>query len=165
MKAPDIAIMAGAIVVFAGVVWAIEIGNRALICRRAERMLKNPVKTDPRALEDSRYGTLAATDDGFRLSVPQGTPLELSWDEIKEISAYKQDLGTTDLICLVFRKSNDERFQIHEEMAGYWDLLQLMEKRLPGFTIVWFLDVAFPAFETNLRVIWKKSEVEDISPP
>lgn len=39
------------------------------------------------------------------------------------------------------------------------------EKRLPNFKNDWFPVVAFPAFETNLTIIYEKpsSEEEDIS--
>jgi len=47
-------------------------------------------------------------------------------------------------------------------LAGAFDhdLLKAMEKGLPKFDLAWFSTVAFPAFETNYRVILKRSGAE-----
>jgi hypothetical protein len=44
-------------------------------------------------------------------------------------------------------------------MAGYHDLLQTMQNYLPGFTLNWVLDTASPAFATNHKVVWKRSDI------
>ena len=51
----------------------------------------------------------------------------------------------------------EQYYEIHEEMAGYHDLLKVLPNRLPKFTLDWLLDVAFPAFEAKHQIIWKRS--------
>ena len=48
-------------------------------------------------------------------------------------------------------------YEIHEEMSGYHDLLEILPNLLPGFTSEWFSAVAFPAFETGHIITWKRS--------
>lgn len=112
---------------------------------------------DPRALENPKYGILS--EDGERLRVTKEVgSVEMLWTNVEEVHAFKRDLYTTDLICLAFkREGTNEYIEIHEEMAGYHDLLQALPGRLPGFRLDWFCDVAFAAFETNHRTIWKRS--------
>lgn len=125
--------------------------------RTVERLLKSKTQHDPRALENPEYGSVAGGVDCLRITSAKGGSSELRWSEVEEVHAYKRDLFTTDLICLTFKKSGrEEYYEIHEEMAGYHDLLEVLQRRLPRLTLEWFLDVAFPAFETKHRVIWKR---------
>jgi hypothetical protein len=127
------------------------------LARRAVARILKKKDGDPRALENPKWGTLS--EDGERLKVNKGEgSMELPWNEVEEVHAFKRDLFTTDLICLAFKRAGmNEYLEIHEEMAGYHDLLQTLPSRLPGFSVGWFFDVAFPAFETNHRTIWKRT--------
>ena len=157
MSALGIAVVAGIILLLASLLF-----DRVLTPwqarRSVEKILKSKVKHDPRALEDPKYGRVAGDADCLRIMSNKGDSSELRWSEVEEIHAYKRDLFTTDLICLAFKKSGrDEYYEIHEEMAGYHDLLEVLPSRLPKFTLEWFLDVAFPAFEAKHQIIWKSS--------
>jgi hypothetical protein len=128
-----------------------------VLARRAVARILKTKRTDPRALENPKYGTLSDDGDRLRLDRSDGR-VELPWKRVEEVRAFKRDLFTTDLICVAFkREGRNEYIEVHEEMAGYHDLLQTLPSRLPGFTLAWFSEVAFPAFETNHRTIWKRS--------
>jgi len=131
-----------------------------VLTRRTVAKILKKRGTDPRVLENPGYGMLS--DDGERLRLAKGNDkLELPWTAVEEIRAFKRDLFSTDLICLAFkREGKDDYIEVHEEMVGYHDLLEALPNRLPGFTLAWFLDVAFPAFETNHRTIWKRTPDE-----
>lgn len=151
-----------AVVAAVGVLLLSLLIDRVLIPFRArrtvEKILKSKTQHDPRALEDPKYGTLAGGVDSLRITSTTCDSSELRWSEVEEVHAYKRDLFTTDLICLAFKKmGKEEYYEIHEEMAGYHDLLEVLQIRLPNFTLEWFLDVAIPAFESKHRVIWKRS--------
>jgi hypothetical protein len=61
---------------------------------------------------------------------------------------------------LAFKVSGkDEYYEIHEEMAGYHDLLQDMEKNLPRFNLDSLPDVTLPAFAASHKVIWRRCEL------
>jgi hypothetical protein len=108
---------------------------------------------------ESPHGVIVA-GDAENLTIRSGNNQcsELRWSNIEEVHAYKVDLFTTDLICLSFKQFDDpEYYEIHEEMAGYRELLKLLPSCLPGFSLEWFPAVAFPAFQANHLVIWRKS--------
>lgn len=126
--------------------------------RTLEKSLKSKTRHDPRALEDPKLGTVAWGVDYLRITSGNGDPSQLQWSEVEDVHAYKRDLFTTDLICLAFKKSGtEEYYEVHEEMAGYHDLLEVLQSCLPEFTLEWFCDVAFPAFETQHQIVWKRS--------
>jgi hypothetical protein len=126
--------------------------------RSVEKIMRSKAKRDPRALEDPKYGHVVGEADRLKITSSKGDSSELRWSEVEEVHAYKRDLFTTDLICLAFRKcGTEEYYEVHEEMAGYHDLLEVLQRRLPEFTLEWFSDVAFPAFETKHRIIWTRS--------
>jgi hypothetical protein len=151
-----------AVVVAGGVLLLLEFIDRVLIPfqarRTVEKLLKGKTKHDPRALENSKYGTVAGGMECLRITSSKGEASELRWSEVEEVHAYKRDLFTTDLICLAFKKSGkEEYYEIHEEMAGYHDFLEVLQCRLPRFTLEWICDVAIPAFETKHQIIWRRS--------
>ena len=126
--------------------------------RSVEKILSSKGKHDPCALEDPKYGSVVGDADCLRVMSSKGDSLELLWSEVEQVHAYKRDLFTTDLICVAFKKcGREEYYEIHEEMAGYHDLLKVLPNRLPKFTLDWLLDVAFPAFEAKHQIIWKRS--------
>ncbi len=157
MNALIIAVVAGIVLLLASLFI-----DRVLIPfharRSVEKILKSKAKHDPRALEDPKYGTVIGDADWLKIRSGKGDSSELRWSDVEEVHAYKRDLFTTDLICLAFKKSGrEEYYEIHEEMAGYHDLLEALPSRLPEFAVEWFFTVAFPAFETNHQIIWKRS--------
>ena len=152
-----IAVIAGVVVLLISVFF-----DRVLVPwqarRSVQKVLKTGVKHDPRALEDPKYGRGVGDGDCLRISDDNGNSAELRWAEVEEVHAYKRDLLTTDLICLAFKRAGkDEYSEIHEEMAGYHDLIEILPGHLAGFTLGWILSVAVPAFKTNHQVIWKRS--------
>jgi hypothetical protein len=83
----------------------------------------------------------------------------VSLDDIQEVTFFKRDEWTTDLICcdIVVRSPRGiETWFVHEEVPGWDDLLGLLE-RLPGFDREWFRKVAFPAFATNPTTVFKRA--------
>jgi hypothetical protein len=136
--------------------------NRILIPwqanRTAQRILKNVGNHDPRTLENRKYGRVAGNAEYLTFLSDKGDCTKLHWDEVEEVHAYKKDLLTTDMICLAFKKTAAEEYiHVHEEMAGYHDLLGVLPRYLAGFNLEWFSSVAFPAFDTNHQIIWRKS--------
>ena len=118
---------------------------------------KNSQKSNPRILEKAEYGTLTTDEISLRINNRKGEVTTFSWTEVEEIHAFKRDLITTDLICLGFCLSGNRAIEIHEEMLGYYDPQPLLQKKFPEIPVDWFLDVAFPAFDTNHHVIWRKT--------
>ena len=47
-------------------------------------------------------------------------------------------------------------FEIDEEIEGYKEAIEILPKAFNGIEEDWFFEVAFPAFETNMKTIWKR---------
>jgi hypothetical protein len=126
--------------------------------RTVRKLLSDESPRDLRALENPKYGRVETNTDCLTIRQTQGNVLELRWSEVEEVHAFKRDLFSTDLICLAFKRSGrDEYCEIHEEMAGYHDLIERLPIHLPQFNQAWFSSVAFPAFKPNHQVIWRRS--------
>lgn len=101
-----------------------------------------------------RHGT------GFALHTPQRPPVRVNWGEVCEVRAFKMDLISRDLVCLSVIAGPDGRptrsIQLHEDMPGWYTLLEELQVNLPGCRQDWWAEVAFPAFATNERVIFKR---------
>lgn len=156
MNALGIAIVAGALWLLS--VLLDKVLNPLLARRSIKRLLKNIGKRDPRALENPKNGVLLGRADCLKVKIDKGNSSELPWSEVEEVHAFKRDLFTADLICLAFKRTGkDEYWEIHEEMADYHDLLEILPRHLPEFTLNWFSEVAFPAFATDHRIVWRRT--------
>ena len=97
-------------------------------------------------------------ESGFTV-VEQGKTLaRVSWSEVLEVFAYKEDRFTTDDICLGFRVHADGTFwAVSEDFIGYKELLAELERRFSGIRTEWFAEVAFPAFAPNRTTLWGRT--------
>jgi hypothetical protein len=80
----------------------------------------------------------------------QGLPLA----EITQVTFYKRDRLTTDLICCDVALG-DKVQAFHEELAG-WDLLIAHLRKLPQFRGDWFEAVSRPPFATRETVAFSR---------
>lgn len=71
----------------------------------------------------------------------------LPLDAIDQVSFYKRDELTTDLICCDIMVGSEHRI-FHEELTG-WDLLLNHLRGLPNFHGDWYSDVSQPPFEES----------------
>src|SRR5262245_40597 len=82
-------------------------------------------------------------DGGF--SVVRGDEIlfQVRWSGVKEIFAFKLDLLTTDCVCLGFRVSDTGDYhRVDEEMPGYSDLVEAMQRVFPDCNKEWWMQVA-----------------------
>ena len=95
------------------------------------------------------------TSDGFSITEHGGLPNQLAWASVKEIFAFKLDMGTFDTIRLGFRVSDDGTYwQVDEDDPGFRELLAEVERRFDIVDEDWWSKVAFPAFATNRTTLW-----------
>jgi hypothetical protein len=130
--------------------------------RRATAKLATgePVEVD---LEDPTCGTITLTAGGFAAARDQTTS-QIKWDDVIKICAYKRDMLTTDLICWSFHcRDDDDVLEVHEQMVGYKGLQEAVRSRFDVRLEDWFEQVAFPAFATNVTVIWPKNQKSETS--
>jgi len=124
-----------------------------------DNMLKDLDSSEEVSLEDESNGIIAVTDSGFTISDKTGKLLtKVDWDNVLRIVTYKIDLITTDRICLGWEEIKDGPLvETHEEMVGFKLLCESMTQKFKSIQETWFMDVAHPAFETNLTTLWSKN--------
>ncbi|MES2496997.1 MAG: hypothetical protein V4618_12855 [Pseudomonadota bacterium] len=97
------------------------------------------------------------SEDGFTVFTSDGAD-EVNLEDVTDISVYKRDLLTTDLICCDIEsetaKGNVVR-TVHEEMDGFMELEEKL-KHLPGFYRDWRTVVILPAFQENYTVVYRR---------
>ncbi|MCY2932081.1 MAG: hypothetical protein NTV86_21830 [Planctomycetota bacterium] len=111
---------------------------------------------------EGRYGVeplivdLPLTDDGF-VTPPPGRREEVRWEQVVEIDTYKEDMGSSDLICLLFTLADGRRVTIHEQTSGWMPLTEEMEKRF-GIDPKWWWDIQRPTFAQKFTVLWRSAD-------
>jgi hypothetical protein len=94
-------------------------------------------------------------DGGVSLFVESDLKWNFAWASVREVFAYKDDLGTYDEICLGFRFDDaGSCWRVDEECIGYQQLLDELPRRFPGIRTEWWREVAFPAFVANRTTLW-----------
>jgi hypothetical protein len=96
---------------------------------------------------------LELTAEGFRLRAWKSS-VEVPWRSVSRVTAFKRDLMTTDLVCMML-ELDDRLVEIHEGMIGYAALEKAMAKAL-NIGETWKLDVLFPAFAANPALIYER---------
>jgi len=111
-------------------------------------------------LEELRYGAVSLTEDGFSLRRGGRPAVDVKWDNVSEITAYKADLFSYDVICLVFARSDQgDRIEVDEQMHGYTKFECAVEAHYGDALLDgWWRTVAFPAFVPNVTVIWQEQD-------
>ena len=92
---------------------------------------------------------------------------DVRWDEIDRITAFKRDLYTVDMLCLLVLFGSDQAIlELNEQMDGYQDFVTAVDAHLPGAMpwAHWFLAVAFPAFAPNPLCIYRRGGEPDPIP-
>lgn len=103
-------------------------------------------------------GFFTYSEIGFSLLIEEDKK-EIEWADIKTIYAYKIDNYTEDEICLNVNCDNDISFTISEEIAGWYIFLEKMSIQFPSIDKNWSLEIASPAFETNLTLLFEREKL------
>lgn len=118
---------------------------------------------------DLPKGSLRKERGGFALHTPDLAPVHVAWGDIAEVRAFKMDLISRDLVCLSIHAGKDgvasRSIQLHEDMPGWYTLIEELAVNLPGCRQDWWAEVAFPAFATNERVIFKRERPSRVTHP
>lgn len=98
------------------------------------------------------------SEDGFAVTLTDGSSEEVRWAEVERVFAYKVDCFVYDMIWLAFERAGRETvLQISEEAEGFVDLMLAMNKAFPGIDQEWYQKVMLPAFAENLTLIFERA--------
>jgi hypothetical protein len=94
---------------------------------------------------------ISADDSGIKVDSGSGWGPVMAWDQITRIVAFKRDVYSHDVICLLIETSNKSVLEVNEGMPGWTELVNELPIRLPSARPYsqWFTDVAFPAFSPS----------------
>jgi len=72
----------------------------------------------------------------------------IAWDQITRIVAFKRDVYSHDVVCLLIETNGKNVLELNENMPGWTELVKELAIRLPSARPYseWFTGVAFPAF-------------------
>lgn len=79
----------------------------------------------------------------------------INWGDITQIKAYKIDQFAVDSIVIEIHLT-ENCISIDDETGGYMKFMQMASSKLKNFKNDWFFLVAFPAFKTNLTIIYER---------
>ena len=103
-------------------------------------------------------GIFSYGDDWFTIRLAKETKTS-NWNEITLIKACKRDLLTVDCIVIDIHLK-DTFISINDQTEGHMKFMETAAQHLQPFRKDWFMLVAFPAFETNTTIIYKKADDE-----
>lgn len=99
-------------------------------------------------------GYLEILDDGFRFLRADEEIAKLQWSEIKEVTAFKRDLLTTDLVCFEVMTTKGLLYEFNEDVPGFELWVSEMQRTLLGFDSSWRDRVISPPFAPNRTAIF-----------
>jgi hypothetical protein len=95
------------------------------------------------------------------LSLEDGSlsSIAIQWNEVTSVSAFKRDLFSYDLVCLIIRTGTVE-CELDEQMDRWESLIKALPKYLPGTPSPseWWDKVAHPAFAPNMTILFSRRE-------
>jgi hypothetical protein len=103
-------------------------------------------------------GKFTYEDGGFIFQF-KSEQQKIKWAEIERLIAYKQDLMTTDEICMdiVF---NNWQATISEETPGWYQFVEKTKLVFPNIPKNWDTEIAQPPFATNLTILYQRQDRE-----
>lgn len=102
-------------------------------------------------------GLFEYNDLGFNLLV-EGKQIDINWNEINKLTAYKLDLLTTDEICLFVQAENGKQFQITESTKGWFQFTKKVKEKFPNISENWEVEIANPAFERKETELYDRNK-------
>jgi hypothetical protein len=103
-------------------------------------------------------GKFIYEDDGFIFQF-KSEQQKIKWTDIERLLAYKQDLLTTDEICLDIVYNNWQK-TITEETPGWYQFVEKIKLVFPNIPKNWDSEIVHPAFAANLTILYQRADRE-----
>jgi hypothetical protein len=94
---------------------------------------------------------------GFELPINE-KPIKIDWNEINILTAYKNDLLTTDEICLFVQADKGKQFEITESTKGWFQFIEKTKEQFPSISKTWEMEIANPAFERKETELYNRNK-------
>ncbi len=122
---------------------------------RSEKENRERTRNRPFQEKYDDLGIFTYDDEGFTIKLKESFE-RILWNEIEKLVAYKMDLGTIDEICLdvVY---GEYQITITEETPGWYQFVEKTKEIFPFIAKNWDSTIVYPAFATNLTIIYQRN--------
>ena len=120
-----------------------------------DTVLGKEILADQFKRQQEDLGFFSYDDTGFSLKEHKGVT-HYNWTEIETIFGYKEDHYTTDEICLDIFTNGKPYLTLTESTPGWYQFNDRLNKNLPSISNTWDGEIALPAFETKLTLLFDK---------
>lgn len=100
-------------------------------------------------------GAFQYDKEGFIISYEDFTK-RINWVDITQLNVFKIDQMTIDRIDMEI-VYGDKCFTISEELPGWYQFVLRTKEIFPTIPTDWDMTIILPAFETNYRTIYEKT--------
>lgn len=100
-------------------------------------------------------GLFTYNEAGFSLQQHKGITHH-NWEDIQTLFGYKEDLFTTDEICLDIFTVDNLYIKLTESTPGWYQFNERLSENIPAVPIDWTGEIALPPFETKLTLLFDK---------
>jgi hypothetical protein len=109
-------------------------------------------------------GIFSYHDKGFTINIGNEEN-QYNWTQIETIVAYKEDLYTTDMICMNLLTNDNLKYSLNEETKGWFQFVKNSKKNISEISKDWDFKIMTPVFETSLTLLYdrRKRTLEEIS--
>ncbi len=100
-------------------------------------------------------GFFTYNEDGFSLQQHKGIT-HYKWGTIQALFGYKEDLFTTDEICLDIFMVDNLYIKLTESTPGWYQFNKRLSENIPEVQVDWYGEIVLPPFETKLTLLFDK---------
>ena len=105
-------------------------------------------------------GIFDYNEKGFEITTEQIVN-KYNWNDIETVYGYKIDLKVYDEICLDVFTNDNKKFTITESTDGWFQFISRLSENINSIKIDWYIEIANPAFEQNLTLLYDKLNRND----
>ncbi len=120
-----------------------------------DTVLGKEILADQFRKQQEDLGFFSYDDIGFSLTDNDGVT-RYKWTDIETVFGYKEDRYTTDDICLDVFVNDKYCIKLTENTQGWYQFNERLIKYIPAISNSWDGEIAVPAFETKLTLLFDK---------
>lgn len=118
-------------------------------------LLGKEILADQFKRQQDDLGFFTYSDTGFNLTEHAGVT-HYNWSDIETIFGFKEDRYTTDEICMDIFTRDKSNLRLTESTPGWYQFNDRLIKNIPTISNSWDGEIAVPAFETKLTLLFDK---------
>jgi len=125
--------------------------------RRANTLLQKMQDGDFKKEPSQVY--VAASTKGFSIRNRNSDDcIEVDWEEIVRITAFKKDFFVYNCACVAFELTGGKSVEINESMDGFADAMEQVTENCDGCAEFynWYMKITVPAFEAKVTELYCK---------